>query len=1486
MNIFGGGMTGDTDILNTDKSTYRDSMNGRIMFNKDGTYSWVTENGTKTSFVLSPNNGLDVRQYKILGNTGNDNIRIIWSTFEDPNPLLSNTEIGIFSINESGIGQYKTLFNDANDPNGDKFDLLYKNQIEARFLYENPKIIRCYWVDGIAIDSNRPRTFTMSFDGNLATPNGNESDVVAYSIASPSVFSMNSQTNFRMGMIKYVKNVGGGLLAGIYQYTYSLGTKEGYNTPWYPISRRVVVVNAQVSNDNWHQYQFSSVGVSTSKGNQIQVKGIDQRYDRIRIAYAYSQTNSVVTEAKVFLQADIIKGVGGDVQFYDHVGNVGEPLLPSEIADTFSGMVGAKTLNIKDASLYYGNIKENILQEFDLEPILENLTIRPMYKDMRSDEGQPNGALTSPITHQYPKTGITQLQQHSAVGGVEDYQIVNDYVNYKGTQIDHLMPGFFRAETYRLAIVFFDLLGFESFAFHLGDLQFPNQTASEFKWDRVREDGTIQSYVSGPNEIADAWPTNNYNYQGFRSPKVLVGDVGQDYSGEIAGDRAVCHLRVMGIKIGGIDITSIKHLISGFKIVRASRDKTILLQGAIMPCVGTTDNEDGPVTLPLPSTNQNFYDFTQGSAPNNTTIGNGNQMQLDLFLAYNHDGNNLENRFYIRPNGSVLYAPALNFGTSSLPSLNSEDQVKIIGCAWDTYNNGGGSPILYKATASYMWYGRQYNTWNTWHYNGQSDNPWPRYESYMDGVVTTALLNPRGFIEDWGGTGTRLNNDVSAREGSNNQTRRAHGAFESLYLQHGNFVGQPLSDPSTYCSQAMFKNGNREDSGYPGGAYNSIGVAFMGHLLFNWVRPNVSPYGGLTLSSLEQTIFYGMGHFQPVNNPTFDAQGMPLDDKFNDIEIYGGDCFLDYVSQMRMYPYSKDLKSDDYSDGRIWPWENEFNHTLRFAGSEGGNGTDKMLVWANVMARDGDTRGGGTSYPGSKWGVYSADEVDGVNEGVFEEFNINGVLNFAEIIVFFNPKPVNFLANDIFPVRWRYSPTKLYGDTIDTWRTFQVNDFRDLNGVYGEITSSLYIFNQIYSWQVSAFGRLRASDRALIESQQGGTLSTGVGDKLDGVDYISTEFGNQHQWSLFSSDKAAYWIDVNKRKIIRFAQDGQNPLSDVKGEHQFLEQELPLYENYDNPVLNRGIHGVFDYGNNEAIFTFNRDRTIYLLGSQLSTIISRSRFGKTYDPLIVEQNQTAIISIPLSGGGIELPMGNVDAGVNENTIMYLFIKPDSVQTSCKVYNIDKDNNKILLFTAQAKTYYKIYRHGLNDAWLYEEVDIDETTPHKSSLTYNEYGDWFVSYHSYSPTHYIGTKFVVTSQDSKGEYELANQIQIHDMGLKSNFISFSTKSYVTVSVNESPMISKAFDSLRINCNEDGNIKLDKILMLTETHFYFMDMATDSRKKYLEDILRVPLRSETQDDRMRGKHLSLTLEFKNSRSFLIDYNDRITNLVTYFRPSKRF
>jgi hypothetical protein len=1078
------------------------------------------------------------------------------------------------------------------------------------------------------------------------------------------------------------------------------------------------------------------------------------------------------------------------------------------------------------------------------------------------------------------------LQQHSASGGIEEYSINNDYLNYKGTQIDHLYGGYFRGETYRVGIVFYDLLGFESFAFHLADFRFPDQSENFYNWSRIKEDGSV---VYNDGVLAErAWPTNNYNLSELSSKKVFNGDTGNNLSpmdsinpslgvnspGAAAGEsRAVSHLRIMGLDISGIDVSSISDFISGFKIVRVKREKTILVQGLVMPCVATNDNDDGPIICPLPSTHQNFFDFDQSAAPNPTS----DPLNIKLVdpHAFHDEGQNDEDRFVIKSHASVMYVPSIDFGSTSFPALQSQDQFVLVGGAWDEYQNDNAP---YKATWAMQWYSKQYYTKNLFHLgpsNGNpnnpdslnvpysSENPFPRYMSRTN-IVKATPLDLGKFEEQWDGV-SRLNNDIQT-EDDNGDDRKAKGKNNSIYIQHGNFTfGTPSG---TFAHSAIYKNSdspkNLNHRGQSNGNSN-----FVGSFIFNLQRPNSNPYGGLSLSALERSIFIGTGHFQPINNKTFDAQGVPSDLIFNDIEVFGGDCYLDYHAFLRMYPHYKwdGGDDDDYSDGRVFPLEYEYNHSMREAGTAGGSGAS--LMWPNVGAKSGEDP--------PQWDAGLVYITDG--EFVAEQFHLNATMNFEELLVFYSPKPLNFKGNDLFPVRWRYTREKVYGDPIDNWRLFQVNDFRDLNGQYGEITSSLYIFNQIYSWQISAFGRLRASDRALIESQQGGTLSTGIGDKLDGIDYTSTNFGNQHQWSLFGSDSAAYWADVNKRKLMKFAQDGKNPLSDIKGIHQFCEEEMPLFEDNDNPVSNLGIHGTFDYGNNEAIFTFNRDRKIRSENNASIVLLSRVPNGKTFSRYVVRQNETAVLEITQDNQAVVLPIGNTPSGINENTIMYLFI--DSPYTA-EVFDLSTDGlSSVSLFTTVVGEYYRLFRYSKNDSWMHEVVDADDMTPHRNSLTYNEFEDYFQGYHPYSPSHYMSTKFLVLSHDNVSGYSEKKSVYAHDLGLKGYFPSFSKKSVLSVSMNDGAVVSKVMDSLRVNCNEDFNKRFSTFLMETETQFRYMDMTSDTRKKYLEDILRFPLRTNKQKDRMRGKHILMTFEMKNNST----YNDRITNLVTYYRPSNR-
>jgi hypothetical protein len=1150
------GMKQDIDILLSNNKSYRYSIGGRLMYNQDGTYSWEVENGNKLSFTMLPRNGTDNSKYVPIGHAGNSSIRIIFSV----NPVSGYSEIGIFSIDNEGNGTYKTLFNDQDDPNLDTLNFNPNNQIEARFIYENDNTIRVYWVDGIENDSNQPRVFTFKYDRSI----GNTSFIPAYSPVTASVHSINSQAEFDMGIIKYVKKINGGILTGVYQYTYSLGTNDGYNTPWYPLTREIFVTSDEVNNTNWNQYEMETSGLTTSKGNRIEIKGIDQKFDKIRVAYVYSVFEESSNSANIFSQVKITS----DVMTFDHVANQGEPLLIDEIPALFSGIRAAKTLNIKDSTLYYGNVNEGIVINFDAEDILAGVTVKPKFRDMRSDtrnyvnNASGYGSIsTPPVTNQQLQTGVTTKRLWGTGSfGEEEYVIDDDYVNYKGTQVDHLYTGYFRGETYRFGIVLYDKLGFPYFAVHLCDIKFPEQSSNTFTANRVTTSDTVVNVAAGGGVLPEsAWPTNNFG--DYTSTPVL--------DNENTGAGNYSHIRIMGLEVSGLDLSSVANSVSGFKIVRTKLDNVIITQGLIYPALAM-----GTITKIIPLTSQEWIDQLTGLSPDNSTaVGD------IVFDGGEYDGSTTRplsvgntTKYGIRPNFHCFYAPDTDFGLISAPTVQTQDRLKLVGGCYSDNPPVGGSSIPAFLTSVFLdgsrfnsLVNKMYYSKNTFHANPPNPGPYPEYlaEAQISNSFSLGLGETKANY-DIGDPTLTLYNDGQIYDAPvlTPEEHRGWGKENTIFYKTGNFNINNSFSPMYQASPLP--------SGYGEN---------MGAFICNYVRPNSAPYGGLSLSALERNIFYGTGHFQPIGNSTFNN---PISQLYTNIEVWGGDCYLDYFGFLKMYSrIDDDGVSPYYPDvniGLVFPWESKLNHVLRNAPSE------DNPIYTDIGSRCAENYLG-FGLTSDFNGIYHFDS----NDELREEFNLNSVLLREELIQFYTPKPINFGDNVRFPVRWRYSLNKVYGDPVDSWRTFQVNDFRDINGEYGEITSSLYIFNQIYSWQLSAFGRLRASDRTLIESPNAGTLTTGIGDKLDGIDYVSTIEGNQHQWSLFSSGKAAYWINVDMKSIMRFAQDGRVSLSDTYGVHDFSEDTLGVFANLDNPAWAGGIAGVFDHDNSDAIWSLNYD---------------------------------------------------------------------------------------------------------------------------------------------------------------------------------------------------------------------------------------------------------------------------------------------------------
>lgn len=391
-----------------------------------------------------------------------------------------------------------------------------------------------------------------------------------------------------------------------------------------------------------------------------------------------------------------------------------------------------------------------------------------------------------------------------------------------------------------------------------------------------------------------------------------------------------------------------------------------------------------------------------------------------------------------------------------------------------------------------------------------------------------------------------------------------------------------------------------------------------------WYLVNYKKGGAITslsTSVLENREYNNIGHFVPVNAMTIAvAQGQTMGSvsvnsaittTFNDIEVWGGDCFADFFDFCRLEPVyaepgwghaddpchfdgSSGKERPDYAISMIFPVESNVNTSMRKGDQYAKVATRPLQTWQ-------DQNCGTNHNTGFEKGIYYATD----NNSKAEEFLYNRVGFVKDIVVTHIQKSSQFLEELDFPLMEVYSEPKTYTEYYDSFRKIKVNSIAYAEGRYGEITQLERLFGSVYVLQKNGFARMLFNERQMIPTS-GGNLYVGTGDKVLGHDYISTVFGTQHQWGVINNGKAIYFPDAEKGKLLKFSQAGLQPISDDFDQHEFFSEKLKHYwrikdlssgkglylsdeyGTYDNPLIAGGIHGVWDSKNDSIFYTFTR----------------------------------------------------------------------------------------------------------------------------------------------------------------------------------------------------------------------------------------------------------------------------------------------------------
>ena len=627
-------------------------------------------------------------------------------------------------------------------------------------------------------------------------------------------------------------------------------------------------------------------------------------------------------------------------------------------------------------------------------------------------------------------------------------------------------------------------------------------------------------------------------------------------------------LNPSGINVSGLDIPeTIMNNISGFSIVRAERDAIIIAQGLLMQSV--IDNTSVPPSImPLGMTRTDYslnqtYEGSDGYYLN-SFLSPDDLIRYDFFQDIGEIGQQMKEAFWLQ--GSDLRTDGASIG------------------------GGDYHVMLTKMFALQGGTGKD------------SDSPRTLTLQPMNGVGSVNL-NENGSSSNIAGSGYNYLNFFSPIAPA---SVIAGVDYTCSNLPIWSF------DPilSVGCRKRIIKT-QFHHFGPTADDYNTwTNNANYAKMVANFItdKDPSTQYGGTSAVAKADTLYMSTGHFQPIDatvkantlNGTFASGIYSGDNKytFNDIEIFGGDCFTNLVDLgYGLWKETWNVAGLNAMSYALWfPCEGNANYGLR----RGLKVSNRDMSPMGLMAWE-----------------------NGSGNAVLESYSYNQGYSSDGIFIKYPALPNNYKFTGKFEYRMRWSKLKYPGELINSFRTFAIPDYRDVDGQRGQINNLKARDSKLFYWQDHSVGYTPILERQLIGgSALGDATALGVTGVIDRYDDIDTNFGNQHQHGLTETEYGFAWFDMRRRAFMVMG-IGSKPeeMSMIKGMQVFFNNQFnegnvgypgqggAIY-NTNNldvseiPLMGYGIVGCYDPIFKMTYLTFKYDE-YNLAAGPIETRVSR-----------------------------------------------------------------------------------------------------------------------------------------------------------------------------------------------------------------------------------------------------------------------------------------
>lgn len=1185
INTFEKGMNKDYNVLFQPDGTYRNCINCQLVSVDGNNYTIKDCMGTTRVFYINipyatftegtPNAVTFQDPPRPIGFISFPDTLIVFST-NNTSETGDYGEIGKIQYSTYGEGIQPTASSPANTYSGyvplyhhASLKFTIQRQIEGFASEETEGIRRVYWTDHL----NEPRVFNISdpifttyiasgsigasgqqymvLEGVIEYPAGTNNYYAPDIAPGTNVFTSTGATTYTdhfggnipctakvikyypyqllaftpsrsMGTIKYKEYGTGNVFCGAKMYFYRLsdpttGVKTSWSYGCYPI--HVGDTNSPIASPA--NVYFDAVGdgtttvtVNSGKSVKIDISNIDTNFPRIQVACAeFDQLNDVPRLISIVEDTTIT----GTDMVITHTGNVNLGTLTLADVTLFPASIfKCKTMTTNKGYILIGNITER--EEFqwaDTSFTLSEISSRfPVHEAL----DVPGGIITCANTIQYNDISI----------------YANPTIIYAGLWyvVTSIAGGnvTYNAVVYTINEVFFGVSAATGVTIP-GASQVRgafvrnryNTTAAVPRKEIITNIDGFLSYKSPARSHHQRGHWANEKYRFALVPFDLKGNpmyarhLGDFTFSTLATNPLMTRtttaaydfyfLETRGLNINGITFTQTEiDQISGFSIMRADRDKRIITEGMLMQ-VGRSG---GSIIRPH-------------AGPVNT-IDSTYLTNADTYFSY------------ICPDALCGF-PMPNYAAGSYMEGNTFYYPNI-------YSGG-----QYMKSAS----------------SGIRDVESRWFGQTTDAVTRKVLIksmetiNEATTIANFGSLNYTFSNEAQgpvAIGAMPNDPICTGGSPNALAGSRGQGGRRTIVELSSIITGNGVAN------------YGDNSVLTLDKLLIDVTVTNTNQYGGTSDIALANTLYISTGHFQPITTAVKADVLTGGVYTFNNVEIWGGDCFTTLVDYGHSLVDVSNLGATSYSWAMKFPCQTNCNYDLR-------------------RGRHPAAHGMGLTAPQV---VYS----DNAGAIRLESFSCNQAYASEGIQFAYPALPVNFTYGNDFPQRVRFAGEKFVGEAIDSYRVFLTNDYKDADGQYGEINNLLTKRGQTIVAQNAQISTTPILERQLLAAQSGAPTTIGTGGVVDRFDPISTYFGNQHQHGMTPTEFGFVWFDMRRKAVVALdLSTGISEISKVDGMNSYFNEIIvdnlgasitnltPLNsttfsEVSDRPLTGVGITGVYD----------------------------------------------------------------------------------------------------------------------------------------------------------------------------------------------------------------------------------------------------------------------------------------------------------------------